>query len=123
MLEYLIMILGYQLAGEALQRATGLPIPGPVAGMALLFATLLWRGAVPAGLETVSRTLLQHLSLLFVPAGVGVMLNLHLLAVAWLPISAALVGSTVVTIAVTALVMAAVDRLGKAGKAGAGERP
>ncbi len=100
-----------QLAGEAIQRATGLPLPGPVIGMVILFAGLLIRGGVPDGLKTAARGLLDHLALLFVPAGVGVVLHLALVAEEWLPIAAALVGSTVLTIAVTALVMRLMLRL------------
>ena len=105
MLPALTLILSCQLAGELLTRFLGLPIPGPVAGMVLLFLLLSLRGSVPADLGTVSDTLLRHLALLFVPAGVGVMAHLGLLEREWLPISVALLGSTAATIAVTALIM------------------
>lgn len=104
MLFFLTLILCCQLAGEALVAATGLPVPGPVAGMALLFAGLVARG-LPEGLARVADTLLGNLSLLFVPAGVGVMLHAPLIARDLAAISVALVVSTLVTIAVTALVM------------------
>ena len=55
--------------------------------------------------------MLEHLSLLFVPAGVGVMMHLPLIGEEWQALSAALVGSTVLTIAVTALVMRGCARL------------
>jgi len=93
------------LAGELVTRFFGLPLPGPVAGMALLFALLVIKGSVPQEIGAVSDTLLKNLALLFVPAGVGVMAHFDLLGQEWLPISVALVGSTVATIAVTALVM------------------
>lgn len=105
MLEYLTLIFGCQLAGELIVAATGLPMPGPVCGMALLFAGLVIRGAIPADLARVGDALLGHLSLLFVPAGVGVMLHARLMARDWLPIVAALVLSTGLTIAVTAALM------------------
>lgn len=91
-------------------------MPGPVVGMVLLFAGLVVRGGIPAGLDGVAGTLLRHLSLLFVPAGVGVMLHVRLIAEEWLPLGAALVVSTLVTIAATGLVMRALlrDRSGSA---------
>ena len=105
MLEALTIILACQLLGESIVVATGLPLPGPVVGMALLFIGLLIRGGVPKKLGQVAGSLLDHLSLLFVPAGVGVMTHLSLLEREWWPISLSLVLSTLLTIAVTAGVM------------------
>ena len=62
------------------------------------------------GLRETAQNLLQHLSLLFVPAGVGVMLHFQRLADEWLPIVIALFASTFITIAVTALVLRALTR-------------
>jgi holin-like protein len=110
MLNYLTLIFGCQLAGELIVAATGLPLPGPVCGMALLFLGLLVKGGIPADLARVGDALLGNLSLLFVPAGVGVMLHANLIAREWLPISVALVLSTGLTIAVTAALMAWLNR-------------
>ena len=96
-------LLLFQCAGEALVRLAGLPIPGPVAGMALLFAALLLRGKAPRALAAAAGGLGQHLSLLFVPAGVGVMMYVGQVAAEWLPILVALVVSTVLAMAATAL--------------------
>lgn len=96
-------LLVFQCAGEALVRLAGLPIPGPVAGMALLFVALLLRGKAPGALAAAAGGLGQHLSLLFVPAGVGVMMYVGQVAAEWLPILVALVVSTVLSIAATAL--------------------
>ncbi len=107
MLAAITLLLLFQLAGEAIALYFALPVPGPVIGMALLFAALAWRGGPSVELRGTAQTLLQHLSLLFVPAGVGVMLHIQRMADEWLPIVAALVISTIVTIAVTALVLRA----------------
>jgi holin-like protein len=100
MLRGLAVLLLFQLAGEVLTRAASLPVPGPVAGMALLLLAL---GARPPGeaLRAASSGLLSHLSLLFVPAGVGVMLHAPRLASEWLAIAVSLVLSTAATLAVT----------------------
>ena len=111
MLQALTAIFLCQLAGEAITVATGLPLPGPVIGMALLFALLLIKRKVPDDLGKVGDGLLSHLSLLFVPAGVGVMLHLALIEDAWFALSTALVASTLIAIAVSALVMLGVERL------------
>lgn len=95
-------LLLFQCAGEALVRLAGLAVPGPVAGMALLAVALLVRRRTPESLTVTADGLARHLSLLFVPAGVGVMLHVHRLASEWLPIAVALVVSTVLAIAATA---------------------
>ncbi len=73
--------------------------------MLLLFSVLLIRGRVSAELERTSTTLLSHLSLLFVPAGVGVIVYLDVLAMEWLPILVALVVGTAAPIVVVGLVL------------------
>ena len=110
MLGAFTWLLVYQLAGEVIVQLTGLPVPGPVVGMLLLFVTLAARGGAPQWLRDTCNGLLAHLSLLFVPAGVGVLLHFERLGAEWLPIVVALVASTVLTIAVTALVMRALQR-------------
>lgn len=110
-LGFITWLLVFQLVGEVISKGLDLPLPGPVVGMALLFLTLVVKGELPDGLKDTAGGLLQHLSLLFVPAGVGVMMHLHLLKGEWQGITAALVVSTVVTIAVTALVMVGLARL------------
>lgn len=102
MLFYLTLILCCQLAGELLVVAAGIPVPGPVVGMAILFAGLVVSGGIPEGLATVGDALLSHLSLLFVPAGVGVVVHFGLIGSDAVPITTALVASTLLTIAVTA---------------------
>lgn len=112
-LGFITVLLVCQLAGEFVTRLLDLPLPGPVIGMLILFVGLLVHGRVPEGLATVANGLLGHLSLLFVPAGVGVVTHIGLLAQGWVPLTAALVVSVVATIAVTALVFAKLcERLG-----------
>ena len=110
MIAALTQLLLFQLVGEVVARGFGLPIPGPVIGMALLFAFLALRGGPGEDLQKTTQGLLQHLSLLFVPAGTGVMLHLHRLQDEWLPILLSLLVSTAATLAVTALVMKAFMR-------------
>ncbi|MEP0232913.1 CidA/LrgA family protein [Roseibium sp.] len=110
MIFYLTLIFACQLVGELLKVALELPVPGPVIGMVLLFAGLMVKRGIPEDLAKVGDTFLSNLSLLFVPAGVGVMLHIALIGEQALPITLALVGSTLATIAVTALVMRAMSR-------------
>lgn len=104
-LKYIALLLLCQLLGEVSVVWSGLPVPGPVVGMLLLFTGLALRGGVSDGLGDLVDGLLKHLSLLFVPAGVGVMLHIAMLREEWVAISAALLVSTLLTILVTGLLM------------------
>lgn len=98
----LAALLLCQLAGEVAARALHLPVPGPVIGMALLFLALLARRQpAPAELERTADGLLTNLGLLFVPAGVGVVLYLPLLARDWAPLTLAVLVGTLAAIAAT----------------------
>ena len=113
MLESLAVLLLCQLAGEFIVLWLDWPVPGPVIGMALLFSALVIKGGVPAPLADTANGLLAHLSLLFVPAGVGVMTHLTLLGNQWLPLTASLLVSTLLTIAVTGWLMQRLSRAEK----------
>lgn len=105
MINALLALLAFQLVGELIVRWVELPVPGPVIGMLLLFAALRLRGEVPAALLQAATALLSNLSLLFVPAGVGVMVHLGLLRAAWWQLLLTVALSTVVTLITTASVM------------------
>ena len=106
MIETLTLLLAMQLLGEVLVRLLELPVPGPVVGMAVLFFALLIRGKpLPGAMGQTVNGLLRHLSMLFIPAGVGVILYLGVIADQWLAISLSLVFSTLLTIAVTGWLM------------------
>jgi len=105
MLAALTQLLLFQLAGEVIARGLALPVPGPVIGMLLLFLALALRGGPGHELQQTSQNLLQHLSLLFIPAGTGIMVHLHRVADEWLPLLLSLLISTFATLAVTALIM------------------
>jgi holin-like protein len=111
MLAGLTILLLFQCLGEVIVHALGLPFPGPVLGLLLLFLALSLRGGdVPKDLADAGHGILRHLSLLFLPAGVGVMLYWRTLSDSLAPIVVVLLVSTVVTIAVTALVVRALSR-------------
>ena len=110
MLESLALLLALQTIGEVLSYALGLPIPGPVIGMVMLLALLAARPALVTHLKGTTTTLLQHLSLLFVPAGVGVMVHWQRLSSEGVAIIVAIVVSTVLAIAAAALTVRALLR-------------
>jgi len=103
MIQALTLILALQLAGEVIVRATGLIIPGPVLGMALFLVLLILVPKTVDLVRTPANGLLQHLSLLFVPAGVGVVGHINALGSDIVPLVIAIVASTAAAIAVGAL--------------------
>jgi putative effector of murein hydrolase LrgA (UPF0299 family) len=104
MLGALTLLLVCQLAGESLARLLQLPVPGPVLGMILLLALLMLRKRTLPVVEATADTLLANLILMYVPACVGLMAHLETLEAEWLPIAAAVIGSTLLTLVVTVLV-------------------
>ncbi len=107
LLAGLTWLLVFQSAGEVLALATGAPVPGPVIGLALLLVALRLRDgrdtAADAPLGVAADGLARHLSLLFVPAGVGVMLHAARLVDEGAALAVALVASTVLALAATGL--------------------
>ncbi len=116
MLPAILILLLFQALGEVLVRLLRVPVPGPVAGMGLLFLWLQARGGAGRRLERVSRELLQHLGLFFVPAGVGVVVLGPRLLAAWKPLLAAIILGTLVTLIVTALVFRALTPAERGGR-------
>jgi holin-like protein len=119
MIEAITAVLLCQLAGEGLARWLALPVPGPVIGLLVLFLALVVRGRLTPDAKAVEETplgalsafLLAHLSLLFVPAGVGIVGQFDLLARHGVGLFVALVVSTAAALAVTALVFKAASAL------------
>ncbi len=113
MLHAFAILLCLQLAGEAAVRALGSPLPGPVIGLALLFLWLVARIPIPQTTHETADGILKHLSLLFVPAGVGVVQQLPLLgAEGWKLLGIILVSITL-SLAATAVTFAAIAKLMK----------
>jgi putative effector of murein hydrolase LrgA (UPF0299 family) len=116
MIPGLFLLLLCQLVGEALSRALNLPAPGPVIGLGLLTAGLaVWSRRRQAdidatGVGMAAGALLSSLSLLFVPAGVGVVQYFDLLARYGLALGVALVVSTLLTLLATVATFLLVKR-------------
>jgi holin-like protein len=120
MIASLSLILLCQLAGEVIVRGLALPMPGPVLGLLFLLLLLLARDRFAPlargplqgdGVENASRGLLANLSLLFVPAGVGVVQKLDLIAAHGIAVAAVLAISVVVTLLVTVATFLGASRL------------
>lgn len=111
MLNAIALLLTCQLAGEVICQYFAIPVPGPVAGMVLMIAVFHSAPATRDALHETSNGILRHLSLLFVPAGVGVMLHAATVLDEWLAIVVSLLLGTAVTLMATALTVKFAARL------------
>jgi holin-like protein len=101
-------LLAAQSLGEGISRVTHAPLPGPVIGLIVMLIALNF-AAVRGPVQAAAETLLTHLSLLFVPVGVGVMVHAGLIAQYGFRMLAAIVLATWIGLAVTALALAALS--------------
>ncbi|CAN5754856.1 CidA/LrgA family protein [soil metagenome] len=109
-LRGLAWLLLFQAAGEGITHATGLPFPGPVIGLVLMLIGLRW-ALVREPVGAAAEVLLAHLSLLFVPVGVGVITHLQLVSQYGLQLLVVIVVSTWLGLAVTAVVLRTLLRM------------
>lgn len=98
------------MAGGLLSSFLHLPVPGPVVGILVLLGVLAALGKVPLLLRETAEFMIGHLNLFYIPAGVGVMAYAALVRQDWLPIVAALFGSTFLALIVGSLVFQWVAR-------------
>ena len=103
MLYALATLFAFNLLGELLVRATGLPLPGALVGTLTLLIGLLFYKRLPKPLEDTASVLLQNMMLLFIPVIAGVMLEFDHLRREWLPFVLSCVAGAAITFAATAL--------------------
>jgi putative effector of murein hydrolase LrgA (UPF0299 family) len=113
LLQAFSVLLVFQCLGEGLVFLFGFPVPGPVAGMLMLLGALIAFPRLQETVEAGANELLRHLSLLFLPAGVGIVAAAGSGSGHWLAIVASLAFSTLATLAVTALVLKALTPAGR----------
>ncbi len=111
MIIHLATLLAFQLLGEITSRGLSLPLPGPVIGMAALFLTCVMWPKLAQTIAPTTTALLAHLSLLFVPAGVGVVGHLDKLGDDGPALGLAIVGSTIIAITVGAFTFSGLQKL------------
>ena len=111
MIQHVAVLLCFQLVGVVLSRMALPMLPGPVLGLILCLGTLILWPRLAETIRPTANSILAHLSLLFVPAGVGVVSHWSILTAEGPALLVALVGSTVLALTVAALVFVGVARL------------
>jgi holin-like protein len=113
MIEGFMVLLLFQLSGEAIVHVTHLPIPGPIVGLLLLLGWSRLGRAIGAPTTAVARGLLSNLGLMFVPVAAGIMFQLRSLGGAAWHVAWIVVATTAFTLIVTASVFVLLSRLSK----------
>ncbi len=115
MLGGIAIIIAFLMGGDLLERL-GIPIPGNVIGMVLLALALKLKLVREEWIEGAVDALIDNLSLLFVPAGVGVMALFGIIQRYWLSIALSIIVSTLLILAFTGAVAKGLGRLSRAGQ-------
>ncbi len=105
LIKQVAIILGFWLLGELIAYFTALPIPGSIAAMLLIVTALELKIIHSRDINHVADFLLNNMALFFIPAGVGIMLHFNVIQKEWLPISVAIVISTLLVLTVVGLIM------------------
>ena len=120
MLRSLFLIFFFQLIGEAIQKFFEINIPGPVIGLALLLLTFIFLlkpsspyRKIKKEISETSHKIINYLSLLFVPIGVGVVMHINFLGDNLFKILAVIVIGTLATLVFTAFIMEKIINLEK----------
>ncbi|VXC86068.1 LrgA family protein [Burkholderia sp. 8Y] len=111
MVKALAVLLLFQCLGETISFVGNIPIPGPVIGMLLLLAALRLSKTTLTAVEEPSLAFLKHLSLLFVPAGAGIVVYAGRVESDFVPIAATIVIGTALTVCITAITAQALHRI------------
>lgn len=111
-----LIIMGFTLAGEALQRLIPVAIPGSVWGLALLFFALCLKIVKVEQVKEVGGFLSSLLPVLFVGPTVGIVEHWALIKPQLLSIVLLLVASTILTFGISGGITQLLSRKGGAKK-------
>ena len=111
-LNQFLIILGFTLLGEALQRIVPLPIPASVYGIVLLFLSLCFGLVKLEWVKEAGGFLTSILPVLFVAPAVNILENWGLIKGALVPIVLLTLASTVLTFGIAGRVAQAIMKKG-----------
>ena len=105
MLKSLLYIFGFLIVGELLTWLFKLPVAGNIIGMLLIFLALRLKLIKLQDVKPAADQLIKYLVVFFIPYGVGLMVYFNLIAEYWLPISIAVIFSSILTLYITAIIL------------------
>jgi holin-like protein len=110
MIQSLFILLLFLFIGDGLSDGLHLFIPGNVIGMVLLTVSLQFKLVKLEWVRPASDALLKNMALLFIPAGVGLMLYLDLLRESWLPIGAGILVSSFIVLSLVGAIQQKLEK-------------
>ena len=111
LLRQFSIILSIYFLGELIQKILGLPIPGNVIGMLLLFFGLYMGIIKLEMIDRISDFLLENLAFFFLPAAISLMTSFSLLEGKWTSILEISLISTIIILVVTGITVEIVKKL------------
>ena len=79
----LLIIFGFSFVGDTLSNSLHLPVPGSILGMIFLFLALQCKVLKFTDVDEVGSFLINNMTILFLPAGVGIMAKWSLISDFW----------------------------------------
>ncbi|WP_282017482.1 CidA/LrgA family protein [Salegentibacter mishustinae] len=110
MLKALAYIFGFLLLGELITYFFEIPIAGNILGMFLIFIALRLKLIKLQDVKPASDKLIKYLVLFFIPYGVGLMVYFEIIADYWMPISVAVIASTVIILYISAIIIEKLEK-------------
>ena len=110
MLKSLIYIFSFLFLGELIHYFLAIPIAGNIIGMLLIFLALFFKLIKLKDVKPASDFLVKYLVVFFIPYGVGLMVYANLIAEYWMPVTIAVLLSTLLSLYVTGAVYQKLDK-------------
>ena len=112
-LKHFLVILVIAFAGEVLKYIIPLPIPASIYGLIILFVGLLTGLIRLEQVREAGKFLIEIMPVMFIPAGVGLMVSWGVLKPMLLPVSIITIGSLFTVIATTGWISQWIIRKGQ----------
>ncbi|MDR2059072.1 MAG: CidA/LrgA family protein [Lactococcus lactis] len=92
----LLIIFGFSFIGNVISNVFRLPVPGSILGMILLFLALQFKILEFRHVDEAGSFLINNMTILFLPAGVGIMAKWNLISHFWAQILLIVVGALII---------------------------
>ncbi|MFC6858034.1 CidA/LrgA family protein [Zunongwangia atlantica 22II14-10F7] len=106
----MIYIFCFLFLGELIHYFLAIPIAGNIIGMLLIFLALFFKIIKLEDVKPASDFLVKYLVVFFIPYGVGLMVYANIIAAYWIPVSVAVILSTLLSIYVTGAIYQKLDK-------------
>jgi holin-like protein len=95
------IILAVTFIGEVLKLCIHLPIPASIYGLVIMLGLMMTKIVPVKSVKDAGSFLIEIMSLMFIPAGVGLMISWNEISDIWLPLVLIIIITTVVVMVVT----------------------